>query len=130
MTPFPYSVDIDARLPAAEELLERHGFHHLPVVKGHELCGVVSSRRIERTRDRAGAQELRVRDVYDAEPYVVGMKEPLDNVVLHMARRHAELAVVARNGIAVGVFTTSDACRYLGEFLREHFLPPEGDTAA
>ena len=81
MTPFPYSVDIDAPLPAAEELLERHGFHHLPVVKGHELCGVLSSRRIERTRDRAGAQGLRVRDAYDAEPYVVGMNDLVGAVV-------------------------------------------------
>lgn len=128
MTPFPYSVDATRPLREAETLLEQHDIHHLPVVNGRQVCGVVTTHLIELAGE--AISRLQVGDVCKAPPYVVDLKEPLDNVVLHMAQHHLELALVMRNGALVGVFTATDACRYLGELLREQFHPPNGGEAA
>lgn len=45
MTPFPHSVDIDAPLEAAIELMKARGFRHLPVVEASgRILGVFSVR--------------------------------------------------------------------------------------
>jgi CBS domain-containing protein len=33
MTPFPYAIDIDAALTAAQALMAEHGIRHLPVTE-------------------------------------------------------------------------------------------------
>ncbi len=87
--------------------------------------------RAARGSDRrpAAEPELRVGDVC-ASAYVVDLDEPLDNVLLAMADRHIDAALVVRQGKLVGIFTMTDACRSFGEHLRDHFHPPKGDDAA
>jgi acetoin utilization protein AcuB len=62
-----------------------------------------------------------------ADPYIVDLHEPLDNVLITMAERHIGSAIVTRAGKLVGMFTAVDACRCFGTFLREHFPRVEGD---
>ena len=75
-------------------------------------------------------QKLRVREVYRSDPYVVDLNEPLDQVLLAMARRHIDSAVVTRKGRLAGVFTATDACECFAKFLRQHFAPDDGNDAA
>ena len=42
MTPFPYSIDIEADLGAAQAVLSEHDFHHLPVTEAGELVGMLT----------------------------------------------------------------------------------------
>jgi CBS domain-containing protein len=74
--------------------------------------------------------ELTVRDVYIADPYIVDLNEPLDHVLLTMAQKHIGSVLVTKNGKLAGLFTTTDACRCFGEFLREKFSPRGDDEAA
>ena len=48
MTPFPYSIAIDAPLSDAAQMMEEHEIRHLPVIEGDELVGVVSDRDLNR----------------------------------------------------------------------------------
>ncbi len=131
MTPFPYSIGLDRPLAEALEMMREHGFRHLPVVDGSKLVGVLSERLLGEIAERARTSTgpLRVRDAPMAKAYVASLDERLDNVVLAMADRHLGSALVVRNRQVVGIFTSTDACRYLGEILRSEF-PVGGDDVA
>jgi len=131
MTPFPYSVDHNASLEFARQLMEQHKVRHLPVTEEHGLVGLVTERdmrSVERLHSGLGAKrDLTVNDVYIADPYIVDLHEPLDKVLLTMAERHIGSAIVTKSGKLVGMFTVVDACRSDGAFLRQHFPRTEGD---
>ena len=134
MTPFPYSVDIDAPISEAQEFMRRHKIRHLPVTHEHSLIGVLSDRDIKLYLgpDLAYPKvtETRVRDVYMDHPCIVDLNERLDNVLEMMAERHIGSVLVTRQDKLAGVFTVTDACRSFAEFLRDQFRPVDGDDAA
>ena len=134
MTPFPYSVDIDAPITEAQQFMRVHKIRHLPVTEKQELVGVLSDRDIKLYLgpDLAypKAQETKVRDVYMDDPYIVDLNERLDIVLQAMAERHIGSVLVTRNGKLAGVFTVTDACRKFAEFLQDPVRPPSGDEAA
>ena len=132
MSPFPYSVALDAPLLEARRLMLEHHVRHLPVTQHHELKGIITDRDIKLLlgpeMDYPNPRELTVEDAFVADPYVVDIDAPLSEVVLTMAKRHIGAALVTGHGRLAGIFTASDACRVLGEWLRERF--PHGHDAA
>lgn len=134
MTPFPYSVDLDASFDEASELMGQHNVHHLPVTRDRQVVGVITDRdltaamHVHMQSNDSGS--LRVSDLHIADPYIVNLDEPLANVLLTMAERHIDSAIVTRAGKLVGMFTTVDACRSFGEYLRTHFPLPTDDAVA
>jgi CBS-domain-containing membrane protein len=46
MTPFPYSIDVDAPLKEAHKLMREHHFPHLPVTRADAIVGVLTDRDI------------------------------------------------------------------------------------
>lgn len=127
MTPFPYSVDAAAPLERARALMREHDIHHLPVKRGDEIAGVVALRDLGRPADDPGRT---VSQVASGDPYVVDINTRLDEVALTMAERHVDCALVTRDGHLAGLFTTTDACRLLGEHLRAIAPPPPDDDVA
>ncbi|MFQ5757458.1 MAG: CBS domain-containing protein [Acidiferrobacterales bacterium] len=125
MTAFPYFIEVDAGLKAATQMMERHGIRHLPVKDGDELIGVVSDRDIKRAK-----RELHVSDIVVRETYIVDLNERLDSVLLRLAQRHIGCALVVKEGRLAGIFTTTDACRVFGEYLRSLFPTEPGDDVA
>jgi CBS domain-containing protein len=134
MTPFPYSVDLKAPLLEARRMMLDHHVHHLPVTVDHELRGIVSDRDIKLILgpelDYPDPKELKVEDAYVAEAYVVDIDTPLHSVALTMAERHIGAVLVTGHGRLAGIFTATDACRCLGEWLLDQFPPPEPGTDA
>jgi CBS domain-containing protein len=134
MTPFPYSIDIDAQVTSARQFMHRHGIKHLPVTKGKELAGILSDRDIRLylgpDLDYPEEEDVKVRDVYLDNPYIVDLNERLDVVLAEMVVRQIGSVLITRNGKLAGVFTSTDACSSFAEFLRQQFNPPGGDEAA
>jgi acetoin utilization protein AcuB len=132
MTPFPYSIERDAPLTEALALMEAHKVRHLPVTEGRTVVGVLADRDIQAALHGTSCEEgaLRVRDLYVDDPYIVSLDEPLDAVLLSMAERHIGSAIITKGGKLAGMFTSVDACRCFGEYLREQFPHPGGDEAA
>jgi acetoin utilization protein AcuB len=131
MTPFPYSIDAGASLPEAQATMAEHDVRHLPVTHGDELVGVVTDRDLKNFLDPTlGIPQLRrVREIMVSDAYIVDLPEPLDNVLLAMARRRIGCALVVRGERLAGIFTTTDATRLLGELYRR-LRPPRDDDAA
>ena len=134
MTPFPHSVGLDAPVSDALDKMQAHAFHHLPVTDGHALVGVITERDIRNRQAGGPPQEggdgLIVKDMYIHDAYIVDINEPLDNVLMEMATRHIGSVLVTRKGNLAGVFTSTDACRGFGEFVRERFPHDDGNDAA
>ncbi len=128
MTPFPYSIDIGAAIGQARALMLEHHVHHLPVTQGGELKGIISDRDIKLLLGpelgSPDPKELTVEDAYVAQGFTVDLESPLREVVAAMAERHVGAALVTRQGRIAGIFTATDACRVLGEYLNERFNPP------
>ena len=123
MTPFPYSIDVDAPLAEAHAFLRERHFRHLPVTERGQLAGVLTDRDIKLALGpdlgSPPERELAVRDVFQPESYVVDAGTTLEEVATTMAERHVGSALVTRGDRLVGIFTTTDACRALARLLRD-----------
>jgi acetoin utilization protein AcuB len=122
MTPFPFSIDIEAPLAEAHAFLRERQIRHLPVTRDGVLAGVLTDRDIKLALGpdlgSPPERELKVSDVYQPDSYVVDAGARLEDVAEAMAERHVGSALVMRGGKLVGIFTTTDACRALARVLR------------
>jgi len=133
MTPFPYSIEPRDALEKAAEMMATHRIHHLPVMEDGVPVGAIAYRDLRRTLDRDSGKEgesLTVADVPREGAYVADLSEPLDRVLLHMAKKHLGTALVVKDGRLAGIFTLTDACQSFAESLREQFPPSGGNEAA
>lgn len=134
MTPFPYSIDIDAPIEEAQLFMRQQKFRHLPVTENQQLVGVVTDRDIKLylgpELEYPKESDTKVRDVYLDNPYIVDLNERLDKVLMAMAEKHIGSVLVTRQGKLAGVFTSTDACRSFSEHLKKQYGPPGGDEAA
>jgi len=133
MTPFPYSIEVDAGVNAARDLMWEHQIRHLPVTQDGELIGVVSERDIGlvlASRSGDDPAHMTVRETYSANPYTVDLHTPLVEVLSHMARDQLGSALVTRQGKLVGIFTATDACAAFASHLEEVFPEPPDDEPA
>ena len=133
MTPFPYSVQLETTLTTVKNLMQEHNIHHIPVMNGGEIVGVITGRDVEaREKMSNGDNEksLEVLHVNMTKPYIFDINEPFENVLLTMADKHIGATVITKHGKLVGVFTYIDACRYFGEYLKAKFPKINGNDAA
>jgi acetoin utilization protein AcuB len=134
MTPFPYSVEVDAPLAEAHAFLRERHIRHLPVTEHGELVGVLTDRDIKLALGpdlgSPPERELAVRDVYQPDTYVVDAGASLEQVAATMAERHLGSALVTRAEKLVGIFTTTDACRALARVLHERHPDAGPDQVA
>lgn len=134
ITPFPYSVEIGDSLLVARTLMVDHDVRHLPVKDGADLVGVLTDRDLKRALDPdlglPPKDELFVRDVFVADAFTVEMSDRLDRVLEEMANRHLGSVLVTHQGRLAGIFTMTDACRFLCEHLRALVPPRPGGHAA
>lgn len=134
MTPFPYSVDVNAPIEKAREFMQQRQIRHLPVTDGQNLVGVLTDRDIKLYLgpdfDYPNQKEATVKDVYMDKPYIVDLNERLDKVLKSMADKHIGSVLVTRHGKLAGVFTSTDACQSFADYLIDNFKPPGGNEAA
>lgn len=128
MTPFPYSVALDAPIGRARKLMLDNHVHHLPVTAQGKLAGIITDRDIKLLLGpelgSPDPQELTVEDAYVADGYTVDMETPLVEVLAVMVERHLGAALVTGHGRLAGIFTTIDAARVLHEHLMRRWHPP------
>ncbi len=121
MTAGPQVIRPGLPLRDAAELMKESGVHHLPVLEGDDLVGMLTADDL-RAYDECSELvriRLRVEDVMIPMPYAVPGTAPLREVVEAMIKGRYSAAVVRSDGRVSGVFTLSDALRALGKFLDE-----------
>ena len=133
MTAYPYSVQVDALIDEARELMEEHSIRHLPVVDGDELVGIVSDRDLSLVTEpgsgRAADSRLTVGSICERDVFVVELTERLDGILDEMLKRRIGSAIVVKTGRVVGIFTAVDACRFLRRLLQDFFPSDDSHVA-
>lgn len=118
MTRTPYFVSPEVRITEAWDLMRKEMVRHLPVEENGRFVGMISERTLRLAFSYEGADRMVVRDVMSTKPYTVDPSAPLYGVVLDMAEQRYGAAVVIEGGKAIGIFTTVDGLRVLGEMLK------------
>lgn len=122
MTPCPLTIDAASTVDQAVHAMELQHCNHMPVVKEGELVGVISHREAKIIAAMSAAMQLSasVGDVCSKEPFIVSADSKISTIAYDMAEQGLDYVLVAdSNEQVVGIFTTSDACRYI------HYLTSE-----
>ena len=136
MTSFPYFVEPGDTARKLERMMDEHGIRHLPVQNKGKVVGIVSERDlhhyVKRDAPEAEKETIQVRHIMIPDPYIVGFRAPLNEVVLEMAKRRIGSVIVQRQGKLAGILSAMDVCRILGEYLESMFPTGRrgGNTAA
>ncbi|TFH31870.1 MAG: CBS domain-containing protein [Myxococcales bacterium] len=117
MTPIPHTVGSEQTITFAQELMQKHGIRHLPVLHGGELHGIVSDRDLGMI---AGLNEVNpdvttVEEAMTQEAYTVSKDTALFQVLEEMLEHKYGSAVVVEGVKIIGIFTTHDAVKLLVE---------------
>lgn len=128
MTPFPYSVSLNAPIGAARKLMLEKHVHHLPVTEDKTLAGIITDRDIKLLLGpelgSPDPKDLTVEDAYVADSFIVDLETPLVEVLAGMIEQHLGAALVTTHGRLAGIFTSVDACRVLHDHLQKTWHPP------
>lgn len=122
MTLMPATIDQGATLIKAQEMMMKHDIRHLPVTEKGKLVGILSDRdlqiglNVEEHFD--GGELLTINYVCSFNPYCVTPGTPLDEVARYMASHHISSALIVSGDKIEGIFTSSDACRWIGQLTR------------
>jgi acetoin utilization protein AcuB len=120
MTSQPWTIERDASLREADQLMRQHGIRHLPVLEDGRLVGVVSARDLRLLEAAPGVSTgtTRIDQAMTERPFIVTGDTALDEVVTIMSEhKYGSVIVMGRDGVE-GIFTSVDACRVLAEVLQ------------
>lgn len=122
MTTAPKSVHLKQKLSDAHQLILDHGFHHVPVVSGDKLVGLLSSADIMRvtydygqdSRNRTAVLDdtHSIEELMTTEVTTMRSNQPIRSAfeVLSEGRFHA--VPVVDDDHLVGIVTSTDLLRY------------------
>jgi acetoin utilization protein AcuB len=120
MTAQPWTIERDASLHDAAQLMRSHQIRHLPVLSSGTLVGLITDRDLQLIAARHGG-DLAAAPVAEAileRPFIVTGDTALDEVAEIMAEhKYGSVIVMGRDGVE-GIFTAVDACRVLAEVLQ------------
>lgn len=118
MSTAPAAIALDATLSAAAAMMTARDVRHLPVLDGERIVGVVSERdlAIAEALVPEGWEEYPVAEAMTPEPYRVLARTPIRKVARVMAEHRYGCAIIVDElGALVGLFTTTDALRFLAD---------------
>ena len=107
----------------AAEIMRSLSVHHLPIVKDGAVIGLVSDQDIQAVRAQYGQlgprTKVSVGDIARRDFYLAAPDTTLEEVANELVRRHASAVVIASGEKTLGIFTLSDACRWMVRFFEE-----------
>ena len=117
MTVSPHTIGADRTVDLALDVMAEHKCHHLPVLKGGHLIGVLSDRDLELLKASKKTEELKIEDVMNFEPFVVDPDTPVAKLAGDLIEQNIGSAIVrATDSNKWGIFTVTDALK----IIRDH----------
>lgn len=123
MTRAVQTIQVGQKLSDANAAMQRGGFHHLPVVDGERLVGILSTTDLLRVSYAYGVDERQTNAVLDDtmtiaelmnDPITLRDQASLREAVELLAKGQFHSVPVVDDGDhVVGIFTTTDAMRLL-----------------
>ena len=126
MTAFPVHVSEDTSLISAAALMSEHHCHHLPVLDGHHVVGVLGAEEIKLAQTPGhtldASENLTAGDLCQRRFAQVDLHTRLDVVLQGMAQDSHSAVIVLKQDRLAGILTSQDACRYFALWLRKEYL--------
>lgn len=118
MTSCPHTIGHDIAVSVARDMMTQHSCHHLPVLDGGNLVGLVSARDLRLAHAVSSGEETSVELLMTDEPVVVDRDEAVNVVIRCMLEKQVgSVIIAAKKGHPWGIFTTTDALKLLAETL-------------
>lgn len=118
MTPMPQTIGFDISVERALEMMREHACHHLPVLDGGKLVGVLSDRDLSIIRHDSAAirTEHLVKDLMSDTPIVIDPSTDVNVAIRTMLdNKINSLIVRAEKDQPWGILTSTDLLRYVVE---------------
>lgn len=132
MTKNPLTVQVDDRLSVIGQIFKNNKLHHIPVLKGEELIGLISKsdflffkHGFSNTDGDKALEEVRLNN-YSAKDIMttkLAKMDPADkiNVALEIFKENLFHGIpVVDNGKLIGIVTTYDIIKHLAEDSEAH----------
>lgn len=105
------------------KLMKSLGMQYMPVRMENEIVGIISQRSVTEAMTNPNGNRLAAQDVMMKNPVSISPDMPLDQIAERMAEgEYRSVLVRDKNGELIGMFTTADACRVLGQVLQHIYL--------
>ena len=116
MTLLPQTIGKDSDLKFARHLMEDNSCHHLPVLDGGKLVGVLSYFDLSLVQLTSNAKTSLVEDVMSTNPYIVEAESSVKDVATQMLEQKISSAIVSASATGPwGIFTSTDALKIVSE---------------
>ena len=116
MSTSPITIGPLAHRAEALALMRSKKIHHMPVVDGGRVLGLVTDGDLA---ELAPGAKAAVRDLMTLRPYTVSPEALVEEVVRDMTvNKRGSAAVVVDNGRVVGMFTATDGLKAFADYLR------------
>ncbi|MCB9072766.1 MAG: CBS domain-containing protein [Bdellovibrionaceae bacterium] len=118
MTQLPHTIGEGATLKKAREMMMEFSTHHLPVLSGGAVVGMLSDRDMQMIKNLSDEEHVLVREIMTDEPFMVDHSADLKDVLTEMHKRGYHSAIVkGTSHDSWGIFTASDAVKLLAQTL-------------
>lgn len=118
MVKSPYVGNENDGLKEALDLMHECNIRHLPVVTDGHLSGLISERDLREALALPQGAQLKVGDIMKRDVYIARRRSTLKQVVRAMQEaKFGSAVVVNESQEVIGIFTTTDALRILGDLL-------------
>ena len=112
MTEMPHTIGHDISISKAHQMMTDLSCHHLPVLDGGHLVGVLSDSDL-RLISKLSDENIKVEDIMTDEPVVVKPDQDIFQVAMLMHEKNIGSVIVsAKEGSPWGIFTATDALSY------------------
>jgi len=114
----PITINLNADLKDAEQLMKKNEIRHLPVMDGNEVVGIVSQRDIFANVGKPWSEFMRVKSVMSTSILFAYANDNLADVAYRLSSEKVGSAIILDEGDKLyGIFTTTDALNALVEIL-------------
>ena len=113
MTPTPKTIGHDVSIEKAIASMRELKCHHLPVLDGGKLIGMISDRDLALVERVPNSAEIKVEELMGDDPIVVQPEDDLKTAINTMLENGVHSVVVsAREGQPWGILTATDVLKH------------------
>lgn len=120
------TIQLNESLKNAKYLMDNESIHHLPVMRGESLVGILSDSDFNRLNfgalfgneaqaEKALLETISIEQLMSFRPYTVEASTPIKEVADIFAEEHFRALPVTESGKVVGIVTVTDLLRFLSE---------------
>lgn len=117
MTAMPHTIGADMKVALAKRMMAENRCHHLPVLSGGRIVGIVTSTDVTMAdKLMSSSDDLPVEDIMVEDPVEVkGTEEVLEVIKLMRRKGIGSVIIAPSESQPMGIFTSTDALHYLAE---------------